>query len=150
MTENAKLLVASAAQASDEAITDARLAIAERSLDRMRAQIAQAKNAVREARENLDAAVREGDRLREIAELGDDPVKGGRGYAHYWALGRAKLDTANVRSAQALVSADSALACTATQCASRRAQEMNALLEAVSGATRDAESLLRIALLYVH
>lgn len=148
MVDEAKVNLNAAATASDQALTEARLAGIERSLDRARTQMSSARTSAQTASQSISAAVESGDRIRDV--VGATATKEGRGYAHYWALGRAKLDTARAYSSRAIIVADSGLVCTAAACASRRAAELQTHLQALSGATRDAESLLRVALLYVH
>jgi hypothetical protein len=70
-------------------------------------------------------------------------------YTRYWKIGREKLDLARTKATSAVGAADLALACTATTCASARTQEMQTHIEQAAGASREAESLVRIALIYV-
>jgi hypothetical protein len=71
-------------------------------------------------------------------------------FDRYWGMGRAKLDTARVRSLRAVQAADSALACTADNCAATLARVVYQHMNAASGAAREAESLVRIAMYYAY
>jgi hypothetical protein len=140
--------VLSAAELSDSAALEAQIASAEDSATEARLRVQSAIETTRIAGADLKLAMEAGDRLEIFVEE-DEKKAGRRGFAHYWQLGRAKLDTARAQQAQALLSADSALACTAVVCTSRRAIEMRNHLISASGATREAESIVRIAVMYL-
>jgi hypothetical protein len=144
----ARYHVLSAAELSDSAAVQAQIASVEDSVIAARLRVRNAAEATRVAGADIKLAIEAGDRL-EIFVDEDEKKSGRRGFAHYWQLGRAKLDSARAQQAQALLAADSALACTAAVCANRRALEMRNHLISASGSTREAESIVRIAILYL-
>lgn len=144
----ARYHVISAAQLSDSAAVQAQIASVEDSVIDARFFVRNAADATRIARADIKLALDAGNRL-EIFVDEEERKAGRRGFAHYWQLGRAKLDSARAQQAQALLAADSALACVAVACANERALEMRDHLILASGATREAESIVRIAVTYL-
>lgn len=144
----ARYHVISAAELSDSAAIQAQIASVEDSVGDARLRVRTAAEATRVAGADIKLAIEAGDRL-EIFVDEDERKSGRRGFAHYWQLGRAKLDSARAQQAQALLAADSALACDAAVCTNKRALEMRNHLISASGATREAESIVRIAILYL-
>ena len=144
----ARYNVISAAEMADSAAVQAQIASYEDSLVDARLRLRTAADATRGAEADLKLAMEAGDRI-EIFVDEDERKSGRRGFAHYWQLGRAKLDTARTRQALALIAADSGLLCVAAECTSAHAIEMRKQLISASGATREAESIVRIALMYL-
>lgn len=148
MADSTTRLVSVAALAADTAMLKIRVAASTTSLVDARALVLNARSATASASANVDAAIRQGDWLRD--EVAGDVVTRGGQYARYWRLGRAKLDAARQLSASAVAVADSALSCTETGCAAQRTRLMQAHVEAAAGAAREAEGVVRIAMVHVH
>ena len=142
-------LAAYAALATDTAMVKVRVATTASSLTDARSLVLTARTAVVSASSNATAAIRQGDWLRNIVagDAADD--QGGRDYARYWTIGRAKLDSARTLSGEAAAVADSALSCTERLCAAARVRQMQAHVEAAAGAAREAESVIRVAMVHV-
>lgn len=139
-------LVSFAAIATDTAMVKIRVATTVHSLPDARALVLNARRATATASAHASAAIRQGDWLRNI--LVEDRDERGAEYDRYWKLGRAKLEAASSLSGQALAVADSALSCTDQSCATQRARQMQSHVEAAAGATREAESVVRVAMVH--
>ena len=131
----ARYHVISAAELSDSAAVQAQFASADDAVIDARILVRGAAEVTRIAGADLKLALDAGNRL-EIFVDEEERKAGRRGFAHYWQLGRAKLDSARAQQQQALLAADSAL-------------EMRDHLIMASGATREAESIVRIAVMYL-
>ena len=140
-------LVSVAALATDTAMVRIRVATTSRTLPDARALVLNARRATATAGAHAAAAIRQGDWIRNI--LVEDPNARGAEYARYWQVGREKLETATELSGQAMAVADSALSCTEQECATSRARQMQSQLEAAAGAAREAESVVRVAMVHV-
>jgi hypothetical protein len=138
-------LVSIAATETDSAMVRTRVASIARSLVDTRALVLGARSAVATAGTHVVSAMRQGDWLRNVVADEDR----GQEYAKYWSIGRVKLDEARARSALAVGIADSVLACTQAQCAADGARRMQEQVEAAAGAAREAESVVRVALVHV-
>ena len=155
LAESTTQLVALTASASDSARVQVRVAsITSNSLDLTRDYVGRARASVLRAGSGAEQAITQGDLIGIRYAYAKSTLHGerdleirGPGYDHYWQLGRAKLELARTQTGQAVVVADSALACRAATCASSRAKEMATYIDAAAGATREAEGLVRIALL---
>ena len=149
LADSTEHLVTFAAIASDSAVVIVTLTPADTALDAVRDRVRSARSGAEGAATRLAQAVIQGDRLRHdvIAE-----TRGGRqadDYEHFWLLGRDKLLLARAYSDLATAAADSALGCPETGCARSRAKMFHSQLTAASGAAREAESLVRVAMRYV-
>ena len=144
----ARYHVISAAELSDSAAVQAQIASVEDSVIDARILVRNAAEVTRVAGADIKLALDAGNRL-EIFVDEEERKAGRRGFAHYWQIGRAKLDSARAQQQQALLAADSALACIAVACANERALEMRDHLIQASGTTREAESIVRIAVMYL-
>lgn len=142
-------LVTYAAEASDTASVTAQFALADSLLDRVLSLVVTARVSARSAREHAASAIAHGDRIHDFLSSGLLEEERARSYGRYWKLGRAKLDTARIRSQAAVQAADSALGCGAGVCVTDQAQQIRSHMRSASGAAREAESLVRIALRYV-
>jgi hypothetical protein len=149
LADSTSQLVTLAAIVSDSAIVQASYATIDGPAERVRGFVTVARDAAQRAARSLDDAIEKGDRLGATAEPPGSAGAGTRRYSHYWHLGRAKLDAARVESARAASAADSALACTLPSCTTASAQALRTHSQLAAGAVREAESLVRIALLYV-
>lgn len=143
-------LVFYAIQASDTAMLRSQYALTEKSLEKARALVNDARISAENAEQSVRGAIATGDRIRaSVTPQPGQPPSRKSNYNHYWALSRAKLDTARLKSLAAQAIADSALVCTATSCTAVKARDLRSLLMAASGAAREAESLIRIAVVYL-
>jgi hypothetical protein len=142
-------LVGFAAIQSDTANVQARVALRESSPERVRYRVENARNAAAVAARFVEAAIAQGDYLREVLPITPGAKEESANYTKYWELGRAKLDLARSKSASAIGAADTALTCSASGCAATRADQMQSYIEEAAGAARDAERIVRIANIYV-
>ena len=149
LADSTAQLVTYAAGASDTAGVNAQFALADSLLDRVRSLVVTARVSARSAREHAAAAMAQGDRIHTFVTSGLFEEERARSYDRYWKLGRAKLDTARTRSQAAVQAADSALLCDAGVCVTTQALQIRTHMVAASGAAREAESLVRIALRFV-
>ena len=147
--DSTSILIASAARVSDSANVHARVALGESSPERIRFRVENARSAARTASQLVEAAIAQGDYIRETLP-GASGAKGeSASYARYWVMGREKLELARTKAASAAEAADRMLACTAAACTASTTQEMQGYVEQAAGASREAESLVRIAMVYV-
>jgi hypothetical protein len=149
LADSTSFLVTMAAIVSDSAILQASFATIDGPADRQRGYVTTARDAAQRVTRSLDDAIEKGNRLQAKVEPEGSVAAGSRRYSHYWHLGRAKLDVARVESERAATAADSALACTLPSCTVVSAQALRTHSQLAAGAVREAESLVRIALLYL-
>ncbi len=142
-------LVAYAVGASDTANVHARVALREPTPERTRHRVESAQTAATTASLYVEAAMAQGDYIREVLPNTPGAREESVSYSKYWDLGRAKLDFARTKSNSAIDAAKQALTCEGSGCASTRADEMQLYIEQAAGAAREAESLVRIANVYV-
>lgn len=155
LADSATRILAFTSSASDSARVQARVAaLTSNSLDVTRDYVTRARTSALRAGNGAERVITTGDILGVRFAYAKTALHGdkqfdvrGPGYDHYWQLGRAKLELARTQTSQAVVVADSALACSAATCASSRAKQMATYIDAAAGATREAEGLVRIALL---
>jgi ElaB/YqjD/DUF883 family membrane-anchored ribosome-binding protein len=150
MADSTERLVRSAAQTSDSAVVWAGLTTTDTVLSDLRARLLTTRDAVERASNRLAQAAQQGEKVR-LAII--EQTRGSRqadDYEHYWLLGREKLTLARAYSAEAVASADSALGCPQAACAASRTRLLHTQVNAASGATRDAESLVRVAMRFVY
>ena len=138
-------LVSIAPTETDSAMVKTRVATIARTLGDARDLVLGARSAVATAGGHVSTAMRQGDWLRNVVADEDK----GQEYAKYWSIGRVKLDEARARSEIAVAVADSVLACTQAECAAQGARRMQEHVEAAAGAAREAESVVRVALVHV-
>ena len=147
--DSTSLLIANAAQVSDSANIQARMALGESRPELIRYRVENARTAAATAARLVDAAIAQGEYIRE-ALPGASSAKGeSASYTKYWAMGREKLELARTKASSAAEAADRMLACTAAACTASTTQEMQGYVEQAAGASREAESLVRIAMVYV-
>ena len=150
MADSTERLVGSAAQMSDSAVVWVGLAATDTVLSTLRARLLTTREAVDRVSSRLAAAAQQGDKVR-LAII--EQTRGSRqadDYEHYWLLGREKLILARAYSAEAVASADSALGCPQAACATSRARLLHTQVNSASGAAREAESLVRVAMRFVY
>lgn len=149
LADSTERLVTYAAVSSDSATVAAAIASTDTVLEDLRSRVLSARAGAEAASTRMAQAVLHGDRLRRdvIAE-----TRGGRqadGYERYWLLGREKLLLARAYSDQAVRGADSVLHCPEQSCARSRTRLFHGQLTSASGAAREAESLVRVAMRYI-
>lgn len=145
VADSTATLVSVAAHVSDTAMVRARVASVARTLGDAQKLVQGARSAVVTAGSHVAVAIKQGDWLRNVVageQRGED-------FAKYWSIGRVKLDEARATSAIAVAVADSVLACTQAECAAEHTRRMQQLVEATAGAAREAESVVRVALVHV-
>src|SRR5688572_12732614 len=134
-------LVGFAAIQSDTANVQARVALREPTPERARYRLENARMAAATAARFVEAAIAQGDYIREVLPITPGAKDESANYTKYWELGRAKLDLARARSASAMGAADTALTCSAAGCAAIRADQMQDYIEEAAGAAREAERI---------
>ena len=132
----------------DTASVQAGYATIDAPLQKVHEYAATARETTKRASQSIEDAILAGDRLRTQVEP-DGIAAGPRRYSHYWYLGKAKLDVARLESERAVIAADSVLACTAPSCTTAPARSFRTHSVAAAGAAREAESLVRLAMVYV-
>ena len=147
--DSTSLLIASAARISDSANVQARVALGESSPTLVRYRVEAARDAARSAGAMVEAAMAQGDYINESLPRTSGAKTESASYTKYWAMGREKLQLARTKASSAAEAADRALACTAPTCTASTTQEMQGYVEQTAGASREAESLVRIAMVYV-
>ncbi|HVE79671.1 MAG TPA: hypothetical protein VNA89_12440 [Gemmatimonadaceae bacterium] len=147
--DDAKVLVFYTIQSLDTAALRAQFATSEGRLDHARGMVNDARLSAVDAEKNAEAAILQGDRIRDAVRGENGQPSRLSNYTRYWELGRAKLDSARIASLAAQVAADSALVCSATSCTAVRARELRRLAQVAAGKAREAESLVRIAIVYL-
>ncbi len=147
--DSTNILIAHAARVSDSANIHARVALGESSPTLVRYRVENARSASATASMLVDAAIAQGDYINEVLP-GTSGAKGeSASFAKYWTMGREKLQLARTKASSAAEAADRMLACTAAACTASTTQEMQGYVEQAAGASREAESLVRIAMVYV-
>lgn len=149
LADSTSTLVARAASVSDSANMHAKVALATTSADRARAGLESARNAARAASLLVESAIAQGEYISNALPAASGAAGESAGYTRYWKMGREKLDLAYDRATSAAERADLALACASADCMTTITQELQSSLEQVAGASREAESLVRIAMVYV-
>lgn len=149
IADSTSLLVSRAALVNDTANVHARVALRESTPERTRARVENAQAAANNATRLVDAAIVQGDYLNETLPRTSGSPTQSASFTRYWLMGREKLTIARARSASAATAAAQALECTATECAMTRTQELQGYVEQAAGASREAESLVRLAMVYV-
>ncbi|HLB09591.1 MAG TPA: hypothetical protein VK617_08650 [Gemmatimonadaceae bacterium] len=150
MADSTERLVGAAAQMSDSAVVWVGLAATDTVLSTLRARLLTTREAVDRATTRLTEAAQQGEKVR-LAII--EQTRGSRqadDYEHYWLLGREKLILARAYSAEAVASADSALVCPQAACVTSRARLLHTQVNSASGAAREAESLVRVAMRFVY
>ena len=147
--DSTSLLIASAARVSDSANVHARVALGESSPERIRFRVESARDAAKTASRLVDAAIAQGDYIKEALPGASSAKAESVSYAKYWTMGREKLELARTKVSSAADAADRALACSAAACTASTTQELQSYVEQAAGASREAESLVRIAMVYV-
>ena len=149
LADSTSLLIASAARVSDSANVHARVALGESAPDRIRLRVENARVSAQTASRLVEAAIAQGDYINETLP-GTSGAKGeSASFTKYWRMGREKLELARTKATSAADAADRALVCSAPACTASTTQELQGYVEQAAGASREAESLVRIAMVYV-
>ena len=149
MGDSTSILIASAARVSDSANVHARIALGEPTPERIRYRVENARAAASTASRLVEAAIAQGDFINESLPRTSGAKSESASYTKYWTMGREKLELARTKAASAADAADRAIACTAAACTASTTQELQGYVEQAAGASREAESLVRIAMVYV-
>ncbi len=147
--DSTSILIASAARVSDSANVHARVALGEPTPERIRYRVENARAAASEASRLVAAAIAQGDYINESLPRTSGARSESASFTKYWTMGREKLELARSKATSAADAADRAIACTAAACTASTTQEMQGYIEQAAGASREAESLVRIAMVYV-
>ena len=149
IADSTRILVRIGVDQTDTASVRAQLAAAERTRERARAYVSDARRSAATATESFLQAIEKGDRLQALVRsAGADDDRPSR-YARYWKSSRTKLESARSRSDLAKQAADSALGCAAMPCSSAMATVLRNHMLAAAGDAHEAQSLVRIAMTYV-
>jgi hypothetical protein len=126
------------------------VALVETAPERARQGVQGARAAAQTASGFMTVAIAQGDYIDQTlpgASVG--ATASNLSYSRYWRIGREKLDLARSRTTSALQAADLALACPDPDCTKARTGELQDYIQQAAGAAREAESLVRIAMVYV-
>lgn len=149
LADSTERLVTSAVVSSDSAVLVATLAARDTVLEGIRSNVLAARASVERASIRLGEAVQQGERLRLGVIAHTRGSRQADDFERYWLRGREKLSLARAYSNDAVATADSALGCPQSACTISRTRLFNTQVGAASGATREAESLVRVAMRYV-
>lgn len=149
VADSTRVLVHIGVDQTDQASLRAQLAASERSPERVRGFVTDARRSAATATESFLQAIEKGDRLhRLVMAVGSSDDRPSR-FARYWTSSRTMLESARSRSDLAKQAADSALGCAAVPCSSVMANVLKNHMLAAAGAAHEAQSLVRIAMTYV-
>lgn len=149
VAESTTVLVSYAALATDTAMVKVRVATIARTVGDARSLVLTARDLASRASTHASAAIRQGDWIENVVAA-DSAERESAEFERYWRIGRSKLATAQQLSGAAIAVADSALSCTDAACATLRARQMQGHVEAAAGVAREAESVVRVAMVHVH
>ena len=149
MADSTRILISTAAYVSDTANVHAHVALAESQAERARSRVRDARTAADNAIRLVDAAILQGDYISEALPDASGARAQSANFTRYWLMGREKLTLARARSTSAAEAAGRILECTAPDCATTRTRELQGYAEQAAGASREAEVLVRIAMVYV-
>jgi hypothetical protein len=149
VADSTRILVRLGVDQADTGSLRAQLAAAERSPERVRGFVSEARQSAATATESFLQAIEKGDRLQQlvtsVGTLDDGPAS----YRRYWSSSRTKLESARSRSDLAKQAADSALGCSAVPCSSVMTNVLRNHMLAAAGEAHEAQSLVRIAMTFV-
>ena len=149
IADSTSILVHVGVDQTDSASLRAQLAASERSPDRVKGFVQDARRSAATAGESFSQAMEKGDRLnRLVMAVGSGDDRPSR-FARYWTSSRSMLESARSRSDLARQAADSALGCAAIPCSAAMANVLKNHMLAAAGAAHEAQSLVRIAMTYV-
>lgn len=149
IADSTSILVHIGVDQTDSASLRAQLAAAERSPERVRGFVTDARRSAATAGESFAQAMEKGDRLhRLVMAVGSNDERPSR-FARYWTTTRSMLESARSRSDLAKQAADSALGCAAIPCSAAMTNVLKNHMLAAAGAAHEAQSLVRIAMTYV-
>lgn len=149
IADSTRILVHIGVDQTDSASLRAQLAASERSPERVRGFVTDARRSAATATESFHQAIEKGDRLqRLVMAVGSGDDRPSR-FARYWTSSRTMLESARSRSDLAKQAADSALGCAAVPCSAAMTNVLRNHMLAAAGAAHEAQSLVRIAMTYV-
>jgi hypothetical protein len=151
--DSAQAFVAEVAQNADAAAMHAMFALQPNlSLSEAKPMIRTARTSAQVAGANADATIKQGDKLGQsvssLPTAANRPWNQSAQYSHYWNLARHELVLARNEAGKAVDAADVALDCSTTACARQNIAALKTNSVNSAGATRQAEPLLRIALVF--
>ena len=151
--DSAQAFVSEVAQNADAAVMNAMFALQpSMSLSETKPLIRSARSSAQVAGQNADATIKQGDKLGEsvssLPSAANRPWNQSAQYKHYWTLARHDLVIARNEAGKAVDAADVALDCTTVACAKQNIAALKTNSVNSAGATRHAEPLLRIALVF--
>ena len=151
--DSAQAFVAEVAQNADAAAMNAMFALQPNlSLKEAKPLIRTARSSAQVAGQNADATIKQGDKLGEsvstLPTAANRPWNQSAQYKHYWNLARHELVLARNEAGKAVDAADVALDCSTSACARKNIAAIKTNSVSSAGATRQAEPLLRIALVF--
>ena len=151
--DSAQAFVAEVAQNADAAAMQAMFALQPSiSLNEAKPMIRTARTSAQVAGASADATIKQGDRLGEsvsaLPTAANRPWNQSAQYTHYWNLARHELVLARNEAGKAVDAADVALDCSTLACAKQNIAALKTNSVNSAGATRQAEPLLRIALVF--
>ena len=151
--DSTQAFVAEVAQNADAAAMNAMFALQPNvSLSEAKPLIRTARSSAQVAGQNADATIKQGDKLGEsvssLPTAANRPWNQSAQYTHYWNLARHDLVIARNEAGKAVDAADVALDCSTVACAKQNINALKTNSMNSAGATRQAEPLLRIALVF--
>jgi len=149
IADSTRVLVGIGVDEADTGSVHAQLAAAERSAERARGYMTDARQSAATATERFLQAIEKGDRLQVLVTAVASPDDRPSRYARFWTTSRTKLESARSRSDLAKQAADSALGCAAMPCSSAMANVLRNHMLAAAGEAHEAQSLVRIAMTYI-
>lgn len=149
IADSTRVLVHIGVDQADSASLSAQLAASERSSERVRGFVIDARRSAATATGSFLQAIEKGDRLHQLVmAVGSSDDRPSR-FARYWTSSRTMLESARSRSDLAKQAADSALGCSAVPCSAAMANVLKNHMLAAAGTAHEAQSLVRIAMTYV-
>jgi hypothetical protein len=145
--------VAEVAQNADNAALQAAFAIQPNvSLADAKPMIKVARTAAQNATSSADNVIKQGDKLNTfvnaLPSAANRPWNQGANYTKYWNLARHEFVVARNNAGKAVDASDVALDCTTITCARQSIALVQSNSTSSAGASRQAEPLLRVALVY--
>lgn len=153
VADSTQAYVAEVAQNADNAALHAAFAIQPNvSLAEAKPMIRAARGSAQNASLSADAVIKQGDKLNTFVNAlptaANRPWNQGSNYTHYWNKARHEFVMARNNAGKAVDASDVALECTTITCARQSIMLMQTNSTNSAGASRQAEPLLRVALMY--
>ena len=153
VADSTQAFVADVAHNADAAAMNAAFALQPSvSIKEAKVMIRSARTSAQSAGASADASIKQGDKLGQfvgaLPTAANRPWSQTKEYTKYWNLARHQLVIARNNAGQAVEAADVALDCSTTTCARQSISLVEKNSVSSAGAMRQAEPLLRIALVY--